>query len=279
MNRFHRPLWLAAATATALAAVPAMGSSAQDAPTAAQVVPIAWTYNYKKGDVTRHRLDFTIKATAGGQDLSVVAKSVVRQEVIDVASNGDATVLSKPETMQVLLNGNPIPNDQAQQEVKEKRTRTGLTLPQTTPDPNDPTGQLAKVQTLLLNVPTPPTPVKVGDSWKVDVDNPLVAGKKVTINSTLAGAEKVAGIDTYKVRLQMSVPVSVDDRQGMSIENNYNVDAKAGRLVAEDFKLANVPLPGGAGVGTLQGHIALVVPGVNDQGDAAGAKTAPPSKP
>ena len=107
----------------------------------------------------------------------------------------------------------------------------------------------------------PDRPVKVSDTWTLEVENPAVKDDKVTQTYTYLGTEKVLGIDTHKIKMTMSLrqPVKVE------AETIRFRDAETGLTVKVVSVVNGIPsLNGPAQWGV---EAVRIVPGVNDKED------------
>src|SRR5262249_20327876 len=207
-----------------------------------------WTYQYTKGTTVRlrGRLDLSgdfKQNTPDGKEVTeavnVVIRSVNKQEVKSVSANGEATVQDTTEQYEILLNGVPPPHDKPLP-VTYTFSKTGQVLKKAitkdkksgVPDP-----RVEALGFLLNEMLAPDKPIKVGDTWKTELNNRFVEGQKVTQTSTLVGMEKVVGIDALKVKVQMSVPFKPDagEKETLKLEGAYYVDPKGGRKIRTDL--------------------------------------------
>ncbi|HZO88708.1 MAG TPA: hypothetical protein VFB38_10255 [Chthonomonadaceae bacterium] len=265
-------LCLAGALVAALPLAVPQFVRAQDAQ---DTTPYTWQFNYKKGDVSRYRVTGSLSGQLPNDsgDLSIVLKSVMKEEVKNTTDVGEADLGNTMESMEISVNGQPFPsNSDNQPTVTMTVNRNGLVLKRSAENNQPGLEQIIALGTLLSNMPVPPMPVKIGDTWKTELDNPLVEGKKVTLTSKLVGKEKVAGIDTLKVRVETSVPTKdgAEAKDTIKAEGVYNVDPQAGRLVRSSYDVTNLDMQ--APFGTLKNmsqKLTLIVPGVNDKEETA----------
>jgi hypothetical protein len=267
------PLMAAGALLSTWPVIMLQSAGAQQAqPDQAQdTTPYTWQFQYKKGTVSKYRTLLTVNGhSPDGNQINVEVNALASQEVKEATDTGDATLVSTAEHSSVKFNGQDLPDNSASHLViTDTVSRKGLLLKHETENaPPDPL-QLDKLLAVLANMPVPDQPVKIGDSWKTELDNPGVPGKKISMTSTLVGKEKVAGIDTLKIKTQLALPTAdnATDQDTIKLEGTYNMDPKEGRLVRADSSIANLHM-GGATI-SIKIQNVLIMPGVNDKEEAA----------
>jgi hypothetical protein len=233
-----------------------------------------WTLNYKKGDASRLRIKTTIlgKLPNGQGEINLVIKAVEKVEVKDVSAKNEVTLVHEPEEVEAIINGVTQSAGGTASISTWVMSKNGLARPLE----EDPPNQMGVMQAILSHRPVPASPVKVGDSWKTELDNRLVPGKKVSLLSTFAGSEKLYGIDTLKIKFETSVPTkeNSDEKETIRARGVYNLDPKTGHTVRSDITVQNIEIPLQTPIkGTIEIHHVLIVPGVNDRpGEDAGPK-------
>src|SRR5205085_2360537 len=148
-------------------------------------------------------------------------------EVKDVNEAGDTTLTQTTESSQFTLNGQEQPTDPAALTTTTQTvSKTGLILKQSVANGQPEWTKVYEISSMLTVTPAPTQPVKIGDTWKTEMDNRVVEGKKVTVTSTLVGKEKVAGMDALKVRIKMEIPPTADaaDSDTIKSEGTYFVE-------------------------------------------------------
>ncbi len=247
------------------------------------MTPQIWTIKYTKGATSRVRQRATITGDAGGNEINILLKAVTKRDVKDVAENGDATIATTTESRALSFNGMDLPDDPSSYPVVTQTVSSkGLLVKQSIENSQQGGEALEKALAMVSQTPVPDKPVKPGDTWKTDIDNRFVEGKKVTVTSTLIGSEKVSGIDTVRVKTEMAIPPTADatDKNLIKVVGFINVDPKVGRVVRSEYNLDNVTLSLGGNEVTVKGKLsgALIVPGVNDKEDAPKAAAAADTK-
>ena len=140
-----------------------------------------------------------------------------------------------------------------------------------TGDPFDPA---EKSFILTSSFPAPTVPVKTGEQWKTTVANPILKNRQVTYTSTMLGTEKVLGIDTVKVRIQLDYPTSYGTEESdiAHLDGTYWLDAKTHQLVRLSYTAKNALLPFPAKNLTSSVYVSRIVAGQNDKEDPEGEK-------
>ena len=175
--------------------------------------------------------------SVGARDVTVVQTR--KQTVKELKENGDAVFIVTPLGGKYTVNGtdNDIPAGAPTTVTTNKYSRI-LTYK---PDNDDNPYLSASTLHLLALVDTiifPDKPVKAGDSWTSDLDNPAVKDKKVTIKTTFVGADKDDGKDVWKVKQTMSADT---DAGKMTADTTALLDASNGQLVHAEMDVKGVP--------------------------------------
>jgi hypothetical protein len=193
--RFFAPVVAAFAVSSVAVSMPAI-ARADDS-------PVTMKYIAKVGDVEHQQV--LMKAMVQGID--AVVKNTQKRTVKDVKDTGETTYLVTDEGGTMTLMG----NDQVQPagpDVTIKRDKTGKIIDwKPAMDINGALSPelmrtLAQLYTLIL----PTDAVKTNDKWKVELDNPLFKDKKIKIENTYLGLEKVDGVSLWKIKQTTSVP-------------------------------------------------------------------------
>lgn len=243
------------------------GAKAQGPGAAKDDQTYAWTFKYDKGETIKYRLNYVYT----GAKFKTTIRSVDRYEVKSVNAKGESTILDTPESQVVVDNGHEIPdNPEDRQVVIKVLDRRGLVVKQELKNPDAGTETINLIGIMTNARPIPDTPVKAGDSWKTELDNLLLPGKKIIVTSTLVGVEKVLGIDTLKIKRQMTIPTTPDEKDPLKLDSTYNVDPRMGHLVRDNFTLENYETFRADGKVRVKitAEITKILPGVNDKDDA-----------
>lgn len=207
-----------------------------------------WQLQYKKGDVLKYRIVTNVTGPLPNDqgDFHIDVTTHMSQEVKNVSEKGAATIVTTIQKNEATFNGTPLPDDPAHYPiVTEVSSKNGLVLKHEVENAPPGLEKFEDMMAILGNIPTPEKPVKVGDSWKTEVENRLVKGKKVTMTSTLVGREKIGDADTFKVKVEAEIPMmeGADEKDTVKISGTYNLDAAAGRFLRADYTVENAELP------------------------------------
>lgn len=236
-----------------LAAAAALPAYAQD--------KVVLTRKATVGDTARFTNEARMVLNAGGQKLAVEATVVEKKTVTAVGADGNITYTEQTESIQMSLNGTPLP-PQARSvastlTVRRNRSLAALDAGAETSD---------SVRTFHASgIVFPDTPVRVGDTWKrsVKADDPQGA-RAGSGEYKLLAFEKVGAIDTVKV----SVKYKEAAANGISATGMVWVEIATGEDVKSELELTNLPAPQG-GLATASsrtsrlpsGGVAYVPPG------------------
>ena len=83
-------------------------------------------------------------------------------------------------------------------------------------------------------------PVKPGDSWTTEVDNPQVKGKKVTIKTTFVGDDKADGAPALKFKQTLEADTDAADAK-LKAETTALLDPTTGQLIEEEQTAKGIP--------------------------------------
>ncbi len=170
------------------------GSALAAAPLVDDAVTLVRTA--KKGDINK----YSVEATASVSGVEASLKNTLKYEVKEVKADGVVVVEVSDEGGKLVFGGMEMdaPQSPAVTETREKSGK--LTKAVSAADnpvfPAEVVSLLAAVREVVFT----DKPVKSGDTWNVEFDNPAVKGKKITLKSTYSGIDKVDGKDFWKVK-------------------------------------------------------------------------------
>jgi hypothetical protein len=172
-----------------------------------------------------------------GQDVTVV--QIRKQTVKELKENGDAVIIVTLLGGKYTVNGadNDIPAGAPTTVTANKYSRI-LTYKL---DNDDNPYLSASTMHLLAFVDTiifPDKPVRAGDSWTSEIDNPAMTNKKLTIKTTFVGANKADGKDVWKVKQTLSADT---DSGKMTADTTATLDASNGQLMHAEMDVKGVP--------------------------------------
>ncbi len=300
-----RTLWLAAALLTAAPAVIAQ------APPAVPVAPApSYTLRYKftPGQTLAYKLTMdasgTITGGPGGQSIPLQQHMTMtfHQTVSDVrATDGVATVVTKFDTMDATLNGQPLTNINAQTgPLKDGITATisptGKTLSvkaNGADAANPPMGMdFSKLGTFQGTAQLPDAAVSIGDNWKgtMDLTSALgsqMSGVQAALSSTLNGVnttdgKTIAGIGqttTATINSPGGDAAPMKSEGSMTGTGTLKFDMDGGSVISQvnaaklDMTLTPKAAAGAAPSGPL--HLNFQINSDLERTDAAAAPAAP----
>jgi hypothetical protein len=240
-----------------------------------QATAYSWTLHPKKGETARFRQNLQLDSELEAANLHIVINTVTKQEVKDVVPTGDATWIVTTESVKTSVNGKPLPpSGPPYSTTTLVVSKTGQLLKRTMENASKTNQKLSEIGAMFSVTPTPPQPVKAGDSWKTEIANRVVPGKKVTMLSTLIGPGRVLGLDALKVRTKIDIPTTADGSEDntVHVEGVYVIEPKTGRILQAAYTAQNMEIELGPDktltVKALT-RLARIVPGVNDEDDSA----------
>jgi hypothetical protein len=203
-----------------------------------------WTFKFKKGDVYYTKDKSEGKLNLGGMDITFVGENVTKHEIKEVAENGDVTDVETLESSKISINGMEIDNPEKDRKVTTVTNKSGIIVKRKVENSSQADSPLEKLNALSASFPIPSKPVKVGDTWKTELDNPMVEGKKVTATSKLTGKEKVGDVETLVVKIEGAIPPKADatEKDHIKVTGTYYVNPQTGRLVKVKGILENAEL-------------------------------------
>lgn len=250
---------------------PATSARAQEAAAAG----LSWAFSFQKGQVDRFRtyIRITGRQADDSGDIKILIKSASRHEVKEVTPDGVATWDQIDEKAEAVINGMPVPSNPERKPVAITFGRNGWLTKRVNPNV-PPSERSERAVPLLQSFPTPDRPVKAGESWKVEMPNPLMRGKTVTVTSTLMGVEKVLGIDALKVLVKMDFPTTYGAQENdiAHVEETYYLDAKTFQLLRASYVIKNPLLPFPAAHVEARILVSRIVAGANEKEDPDGEK-------
>jgi hypothetical protein len=194
------------------------------------------TRTYKAGDVTRYKQ--IIKVSVMGMD--IVVTTVTKSTVKEVKPTGDVVVLREGESGTLSMNGSDMPQppgppvtftyDKSDKLADFKATEEGGFL-----DPG-----VNRLVAVVHHIVLTDKPVKTGDTWETELENPAVKGKKLTLKSTFLGTEKRDGKELWKIK-QAGEP-AVDEAGGkMTVEFTALLDPATGQEIHLEGSVKQIP--------------------------------------
>ena len=198
--------------------------------------PVAIAQNLKAKDSVQYKVITTI---TGGADVTVEQNR--KYTVKEIKDNGNIVSTIANLGGKVNLNG-------ADQEIPPgapvalTQSKNGSVLTYTPETDNNPYFSAATLNLLEMidHIILPEKPVKPGDSWTTEVDNPAVKGKKVKIKTTYVKADKVEGVAAWKIKQTLEA-----DTEGggdkLTSETIALLDASNGQLIQAEDDVKAIP--------------------------------------
>lgn len=222
-----------------VAPVYARDAGAPAATSAAQAVTLA-APPAKVGDTVRYRSQ--IKADFSGSEVLVERK---RKDVIkEVKGNQDVVIESNDEggTITVDGNANDIPAG-GLIAITVNKMNTVLSY-----QPGDENQYISNSSLHLMaltdRIIFPDHPVKPGDTWTTEVDNPQVKGKKITIKTTFVGEEKADGVTVWRVKQSLEADTEVAGNM-LKATTTALLDATTGQMIESEQNVKGLPTTNG----------------------------------
>lgn len=155
------------------------------------------TRKVAKGDIYRSK--FVGKFSVMG--LEIVIEQLAIDEVKEIKPNGHIVVHSRIEGGKVIVMGMemPIPEADASTMVRDERWRL-VEFKDLAGDMSFTTTEVHHLLSAMMETVLPEGPVKAGDKWTVEFDNPAAKGKKAIIKAEFVGIEKVGDETFWKVK-------------------------------------------------------------------------------
>jgi hypothetical protein len=250
----------------------------QDAP---KLTP-PWTFVYQKGEITRYRT--YIKADGRNiedtEPIKIRMRTNSKNEVKDVAETGIATWEQLDEKVALVINAMEIPSPAKPRPVTVVFGPNGMVVKRTNPG-GDPFNPSEKSLGMLNSFPAPSVGVKPGDTWKLEVPNPVLKNRKLSISSTFLGTEKILGIDTVKCKQVLDFPTAygTDPNDLCHVEATYWLDSKNHQLLRASVVTTNALLPFPTRNMEVRLLVSKIILGQNEAEDPDGEKLIAPEKP
>lgn len=200
--------------------------------------------SYKAGDVDRYRLVTSgtfNSAETGGKNIDVLLSILMKETTKEVKPDGTALLLydieqayaktgDEERDMTSFLPGHLV-------QTRDKQGRILSDKVEGT-DSQSNTGAGPEMFPLMAMTFYPPKPVKVGETWKINIESPSpqMKGVKSVGSGTLIGPETLNGTQTIKVKAVTDIigSTAANGAQG-SIKLHYegvaNIDPTNGKMI------------------------------------------------
>lgn len=234
-------IWIPAVVAAVLLGTAA--AAQQDQPPTAQDKPVSLVRTYKAGDANLYA--FEIVLTFNGAE--VPGNGAVERAVKEVKPNGDAVFTYTDRGTKYTLNGEEgtAPPEAPMTVIVDKRGKVLSVSRSATSMGLIPDG-LMKLLAILSQCVLPDKPVKPGDKWTTEFDNPTMTNSKFTLKGTLIGPDKVGDQTYLKVRETVSdllLDISEPGAGALSTQTTFWVVPDTGRVARLETTVKNLPIP------------------------------------
>lgn len=199
--------------------------------------PVAIVMSPKAGDFVRYKT--TLKINLNGSDITVEQN---RKHVVkEVKENKDVVLAVEDEGGKVGADGNDmdLPAGTPTAVTVDKANKVLSFKPEKEDNPYLSTAAQHLIA-LIDRIVLPDKPVKPGDSWTTEVDNPQVKGKKVTIKTTFVGEDKADGAPAMKFKQTLEADTGAADAK-LKAETTALLDPGTGQLIEEEQTAKGIP--------------------------------------
>ena len=197
--------------------------------------PATLARTVKVGDTLRYKGNIAI--SVGGTDVTVEQNR--KHTVKEVKENGDVVIEVGDEGGKVNIGGTDM-DTPAGSPATVTTDKVGKIIAYKAPAEENQYLSPATLHLLQIvdRIIFPDKPVKPGDSWTAEIDNPTVKGKKVTIKTTYTGTDKVEDVAAWKVKQTVDADT---DAGKFSAEVTAVIESANGQLISAEQTLKGVP--------------------------------------
>ncbi|MCS6776529.1 MAG: hypothetical protein RMJ43_01060 [Chloroherpetonaceae bacterium] len=198
--------------------------------------PITLTAPAKVGETVRYRTTLTMSV---GADITV--EQVRKHVVKEVKDNKEVIVVVHNEGGKFLVNGteNEIPAT-AEITMTLDRINRVLTFKPRVEDNPYLSSSTLHLLTMAETIVLPEKPVKPGESWTTEADNPQVKGKKVKIKTTYDGTAKLNDMPAWKVTQELEADTEFTDTR-LKVKVTAFLDPATGQLIQAEQTASGIP--------------------------------------
>ncbi len=199
---------------------------------------VAMARTYKEGDTARYKV--TLKISAEGNQMITVTQNT-KYQVKTVNPDGGVVLLATDLGGTLDLGAGQPQNLPPGSTMTVTMDKSGKLTDLKVDKPNDnfSSGTLQLIE-IAHHIILSDKPVKEGDSWETQLDDPVVKGKQVTIKDTYLGTEKREGATLWKIKQTVEAQVN-DTGDKMTSEMTSLLDPKTGGEVHEEGNVKNMP--------------------------------------
>lgn len=185
---------------------------------------VTLTRSLKEGTTAKYKS--VTKIDANGMD--VVLKRAEKITVKEIKADGQVTLVYTAGAGTLTMSGNDqdLPSEPPVTETFDKAGKmTGYKAEN--PDEQYFSVGIQNLLAISYHIILPDKPVKSGDTWETQVDNPVVKSKKITIKGTYLGTEKKDDVEMWKIK-QTVEAATAEDGSKMTTEVTVYLDPKDG---------------------------------------------------
>ena len=235
MQNNRNRTWIGALCLFVLACPPAVRADDGGKPEEPKAATLAQPLKAK--DSVQYRNTLTM--SAGGADILVEQNH--KFTVKEVKENGDIVMVMSDLGGKFTINGSDmdIPPGSTTTVVQTKNGRIITYTPEMEDNPYLSTPTL-HLLSMVDHIVFPDHPVKPGESWKSEVDNPAVKGKKVSIKTTFVGPDKSEGTAVWKIKQTVEAETE-DAGNKLTAETTALLDMTTGQLIQAEHEVKNIP--------------------------------------
>jgi hypothetical protein len=198
--------------------------------------PVTLAMSAKVGDTVRYKSHIEI-----GNGAEVTVERSRKHTIKEIKDSGDVVTLILDEGGKVNLNGSDM-DIPAGAPVTVTQDKANKILAYKSDKEENPYFDTSTLHLLVIvdNIVFPDKPVKPGDTWKTEIDNPAVKGKKVTLKTTFVGSDKAGGVAAWKIKQTLEAATD-DNGNTMTAEMTAMLDAANGQMIEAEQSLKSVP--------------------------------------
>ncbi|MBC8137568.1 MAG: DUF5117 domain-containing protein, partial [Fibrella sp.] len=198
-------------------------------------------YRAQAGQVKKTKEDATIKFEVGGQTITMDYKGTSKVTFSKVSPSGEVTLEDKTESEEFTINGMKRPQEAANEDTSAVTVKPNGEIIGYKEEKKDSEEDDDNLGIRLQAASTPIFPAKTvgaGDKWSHDYKaNAELGTRDAHADFELVGFEKVAGINTAKIKLTYAESGS----DAITMKGVVYVDVATGDPVRDDFEATGIP--------------------------------------
>jgi hypothetical protein len=212
-------------------------------PSMAQDGPTAMARSYKVGDAGLYSFEMVV--TYSGAEIP--GSGAVERTVKEIKPNGDVIFTYTDKGATYVLNGEAgsVPAEPPMTVTTDKRGKV-LSVKRESGTAGMMPESIMKLLAMLSQCVLPEKPVKPGDTWTTQFDNPTLKNGKFAVKSTFVGPDKLEDQNYLKVRETVSdllLDIAEPGSSGLSAQTLFWIVPETGRVARLETKVKNLPIP------------------------------------